>query len=301
MRHTIMLSILAFFVFGCAEQPATETVLPIIDMHVHPHRANPSAPTPCFVPCENPPAAAATDEELRLKTLEAMNEHNIVLAYLNGYREDVERWIRETPERFFTSISVGGSPPSPSVEELREAYADGLLQGIGEIGTQYAGISPDDPVLDPYFTLATELDLPVLIHTLGIGAHVPTFRSAAGRPLLLEEVLTRHPNLRLQVEDAGWPFGDEMIALMYMYPNVYADLSTISWIIPREEFHAYLEKLIRAGLGNRLMFGSDAVWWPEAIHRSVESIETASFLTDEQKRDIFYNNAVRFLRLDEAN
>jgi hypothetical protein len=28
-------------------------------------------------------------------------------------------------------------------------------------------------------------------------------------------------------------------------------------------------------------------------------IESAKFLTEEQKRDIFYNNAVRFLRLDE--
>lgn len=90
-----------------------------------------------------------------------------------------------------------------------------------------------------------------------------------------------------------------MIALMYMYPNVYADLSTISWIIPREEFHAYLQEMIQAGFASRLMFGTDAVYWPDAIHRSVESIETASFLTKEQKRDIFYNNAARFLRLSD--
>jgi predicted TIM-barrel fold metal-dependent hydrolase len=28
-------------------------------------------------------------------------------------------------------------------------------------------------------------------------------------------------------------------------------------------------------------------------------LESADFLTDEQKRDIFYNNAARFLRLAE--
>ena len=54
-----------------------------------------------------------------------------------------------------------------------------------------------------------------------------------------------------------------------------------------------------AGLGKRLMFGSDQMVWPEAIGLAIEGIESADFLTVEQKRDIFYNNAVLFLRLDE--
>jgi hypothetical protein len=45
------------------------------------------------------------------------------------------------------------------------------------------------------------------------------------------------------------------------------------------------------------MFGSDQMVWPEKISSAVEAIEEAPFLTDEQKRDIFYNNAKRFLRL----
>ena len=57
--------------------------------------------------------------------------------------------------------------------------------------------------------------------------------------------------------------------------------------------------LMRAGFGKRLMFGSDQMVWPEGIGMAIEGIESAGFLTPEQKRDIFYNNAVRFLRLDE--
>jgi uncharacterized protein len=37
--------------------------------------------------------------------------------------------------------------------------------------------------------------------------------------------------------------------------------------------------------------------WPGVIERAVAVIEDAPFLTAEQKRDIFYNNAARFLRL----
>jgi hypothetical protein len=47
------------------------------------------------------------------------------------------------------------------------------------------------------------------------------------------------------------------------------------------------------------MFGSDQMVWPELIERSIEIIERAPFLSEEQKRDIFYNNAARFLRLSE--
>jgi uncharacterized protein len=52
---------------------------------------------------------------------------------------------------------------------------------------------------------------------------------------------------------------------------------------------------VDAGLGKRLMFGSDQMRWPEAIGWAVAATEEAPFLTAEQKRDIFYNNAVRFL------
>lgn len=93
---------------------------------------------------------------------------------------------------------------------------------------QYVGIASDDPSLEPYLALAEEFDVPVHIHSLGIGAHDPGFRSAAGNPLRLEAVLTRHPRLRLFVENAGYPYLGEIIAMMYQYPQLYADLSTIT-------------------------------------------------------------------------
>jgi predicted TIM-barrel fold metal-dependent hydrolase len=175
---------------------------------------------------------------------------------------------------------------------------------IGEIGTQLEGVPPNDPKLEPYFALAEKHDLPVLIHCLGIGPPLPAFRSRCGNPLLLEDVLARHPNLRIWVENAGYPYLAEMTALMMMHPNVNADLSTISWLIPRVEFYDYLERLMRRAylgygepIAKRLMFGSDQMTWPETIEWAVDTIESASFLSENQKQDIFYNNAKRFLEL----
>ena len=50
-----------------------------------------------------------------------------------------------------------------------------------------------------------------------------------------------------------------------------------------------------AGFGKRILWGSDQMVWPRAIDVAIETIEKAPFLTGEEKRDIFYNNAVRFL------
>jgi predicted TIM-barrel fold metal-dependent hydrolase len=37
--------------------------------------------------------------------------------------------------------------------------------------------------------------------------------------------------------------------------------------------------------------------WPDSLPIAVAAIAEAEFLTADQKRDIFYNNAARFLRL----
>jgi hypothetical protein len=230
-------------------------------------------------------------------TLEAMDRYNIVLAFLSRQPlEEIYRWIEGAPGRFIASAQVV-EPDRLDPARLRREYESGRLRGMGEIGVVYRGISADDPRLAPYFALAEEFDVPVLIHLQGIGAPTPTFRISAGHPEQLEGVLRQRPRLRLYLENAGFPFLDETISLMYTFPNVYADLSTITWLIPREMFYRYFRALLDAGLGGRLMFGSDTGSRPQVIGPAIEAIQAAPFLTSEQRADIFYNNAARFLRL----
>ena len=129
----------------------------------------------------------------------------------------------------------------------------------------------------------------------------PKYRAALGNPLLLEDVLVRHPKMRVYVMHAGMPMVDEMIMVMNAHPQVFVDIAADNWGVPRKEFHFILKRLVDAGYGKRIMFGSDQMVWPR--HRSrvaIASITEADFLTAEQKRDILYNNAARFLRLTKA-
>lgn len=77
------------------------------------------------------------------------------------------------------------------------------------------------------------------------------------------------------------------------------DIGSFVYTEPRPAFYASLKSIVDGGYGDRIMFGSDQMIWPGAIGPSVESIEQAPFLTREQKRDIFYNNAARLLRLSK--
>lgn len=81
--------------------------------------------------------------------------------------------------------------------------------------------------------------------------------------------------------------------------NETNNLGGIQWFYSREYFYKQLKEFIDAGFGKRIMFGSDQQNWPGIIKPAIEIIEEAPFLTDEQKRDIFYNNAARFLRLSK--
>jgi uncharacterized protein len=113
-------------------------------------------------------------------------------------------------------------------------------------------------------------------------------------------VLRKHPKLRIYVMHYGSPLVDEMIAMMFTHANLYVDVSCNNWSFPRAQFHEALKRMVDAGLEKRIMFGSDQMYWPDAIAVAIKAIETAPFLSEAQKRDILYNNAARFLRLTDA-
>ncbi len=302
-------------------QDAQEQRPPTIDMHLHalPAKGWPGGPSficpgmefAAFDPktkwdpnrlwatCPNPLVAPATDEELLREILATMDRYNIVLAATSGSLEHVRRYRQAAPKRILpglnTAVADLGTPDS-----LRELIRKGEIAILGEIGPQIEGISPDDEILEPYFALAEEMDVPLAFHVLSAQNIylAPRNRAALNNPLLLEKMLSRHPKLRIYVMHAGWPMLNEMISILFLYPQVYVDVAGIDWLLPRKEFHRYLRGLVEAGFGEQVMFGSDASMWPKTLTIGIEAIESADFLTEDQKQDILCRNAARFLRLD---
>ena len=274
---------------------------PIIDVHMHAYARDERWTHKVPNPLTGEPMTATTELAHMQATLAEMRKHNIVKAVVSNDYQAVLRWKAASPDHVIPSYGFD-DPSSPDLNFLRKEHAAGRLMALGEIGAQYQGIAPNDPKMEPVFALAERLDIPVGIH-IGLSKpgvaydDSPRYRMTLSNPLLLEEILIHHPKLRIYVMHAGWPMLDQMIGLMWAHPQVYVDTGVIDWALPRQEFHTYLRRLVEAGFGKRIMFGSDQMVWPETIGMAVQGIESAAFLTEEQKRDIFYNNAVRFFRL----
>ena len=272
---------------------------PIIDVHIHAHQLWTSPDTAWYPKQLRRPSS---NEELMRQTLHQMDKYNIVKAVASGEPETIQGWVNAAPNRFLPGYEPWPTLKPADVKNLRQLIQSGEVKVFAEIISQYAGISPSDSIMEPLYQLAEELDIPVGIH-IGIappGAAVTgQYRSKLSSPLLLEEALIRHPKLRCYVMHAGWPMLDDMVAMLYAFPNLYVDIAVINWYIPKAEFYTYLKRLIEAGFSKRIMYGSDQMQWPQSIGPSIEAIESAPFLTKEQKRDIFYNNAATFFKLSD--
>lgn len=307
-----------------------QSKLPIIDMHLHALSADAQGPPPVAMctpihpmpvwdpekpysdvligmlkepPCEDPVWSPLTDEALMDETLNILNEWNIY-GVLSGSADRVAKWKSVNPERIYPGIAMSVGSEAPSPDSLRSMNKRGDLVVIGEVITQYDGVYPDDPELAPYFELAEELDIPVGIH---VGPGPPgviyfgskNYRAKMHSPLTLEETLVKHPKLRLYIMHGGYPMLDDLLALLYAHPQVYIEVGVVVYSQSRDSFYRWLEAIVDAGFGNRVMFGSDQMVWPGVIERAIEVIEEAPFLSETEKRDIFYNNAARFLRLSK--
>ncbi len=282
---------------------------PIIDVHMHAYPAGDAIPATALNKATRKPPGVKDGEAHLQACLAEMKRLNIVKGIVSGGTGDrlaaAMHWQKTAPDRFIAGAGVRGSAdiPLPELEVLRKAFAEGRLRVLGEVTAQYAGLSLSDPKFTPYLALAEEFDIPVAVHTGPGGAGISYdeccrgFRASLGNPATMEEALNRHPKLRVNIMHGGWPYVEDLLAVLSTYPQVYTDIGFLTWGQPRAEFHSYLGTLVRTGFGQRVMFGSDQMFWPESIGLAVEGVESATFLTPAQKRDIFYNNAVRFFRL----
>jgi predicted TIM-barrel fold metal-dependent hydrolase len=290
------------------QSPAIIYRRPIIDVHLHTDPPISAMGVPNPVTGSKP---AATPTELRDSVIEQCKRYNIVRGVLNGYPGTLKSWVDKDPKRFISAPMILEQDKHPVIDvaTLRQELREGRAGALGEIISQYVGLEPNDPALEPYWALAEELGVPTMIHT---GTSFPgtpyfgypAFRLRLGNPLLLEDVLVKHPKLRLWIAHGGEPWTEETFALMAEYPQIYMDVSTINWIggpAGRPAFHAFLKQAIDRGLETRIMFGSDQMGWPDAIGLAIAGVDSAPFLTSDQKHDIFYGNATTFFLLRDQD
>ncbi len=272
---------------------------PIIDMHMHGPLAEGWGPP---------------IEEWLVK-IEQLNVRKVALT---AYPEQLADWVPKASDKLIPSLMFPclvqaldecfpANADWPDVDWVREELEASRIQMFGEVITELYGVFPSDNKLEPYFALAEEFDIPFGLHmgpgpgwavkTASVYEQFPDFQISAGNPLQLEPVLRRHPKLRLFIMHAGWPMADELLTILWHNPNVYVELGHLQIHISRAEYYQYLKRLVDAGFGDRVMYGSDVGL--DDFGEGIRAILDADFLNEAQIRDILYNNAAQFLRLSD--
>ena len=315
--------------FLAAAPLAAQSIPPVIDVHMHAFSYTEQGPpplamcTPMTMPvwdqrkpygeifmammkqpgCDDPVWSPMSDEENLARNLAVMEKYN-VFGLLAGTDTYIDAWVAAAPERFSPGLTFTGKADSPTPEQLVALHKAGKLDVLTEMTTQYFGIEPTDPVLEPYWAALAANDVPAGIH-VGTGPPgviylgSPNYRARMHSALTMEEVLVANPELRVYLMHAGFPMLEDLLVLMYAHPQVYVGVGVIAHTQPRPMFYRYLQGIFDAGFGKRVMFGSDQMVWPEVTARGIEVINDAPFLSNTQKRDVLFWNAARFLRLSD--
>ncbi len=297
MRQKYLFSAIAIlFVLDCIGQ---DGIKPIIDMHLHDYTEQSYYTGPVTSGIHSP----KTYEEFRKETFAMLKKYNVVKAVVSTIRGD--------NKLDDAGILIPGyqtnEPPSDTLEFIK-LIESGKMKVFGEVGAVYAGYTLSDPEFEPFLAICERYDIPVAVHTGGGPPNNtyrgnPNFRLRLGNPLTVEDVIAKHPKLRIYLMHAGEVFYEQAIRLMLQYTHVYADLGVVLWVADYTIDYGmeFLKKAKKYDLIDRVMFGSDQMVWPGAIEKSIVQLDSYDFLTEEDKRKIFYENAVRFLRLKEED
>lgn len=171
--------------------------------------------------------------------------------------DEIARLAREHSSLFVGVASVDPHKGPKAVDELDRAVRKLELKAL-KLHPQLQAFHPSDPKLEPLWEKVQEFRLPVIVHTgtSGLGAGAPGgdgIQLDFARPIHLDAVAARHPQIPFICAHAGWPWHEELIAMSLHKANVYIDLS--GWLAK------YLpESVLRyanSRLQDKVLFGSD--------------------------------------------
>jgi len=179
-----------------------------------------------------------------------------------GGNPAVLEFKRAFPERIYAFAYINVDEDDP--KDIQK-YQDQGFCGLKVIQSKQ---SYDHPDYNKYYQTASEAGLPVLFHTGFLGLRPGRYvRCNDYRPISLDTIARRFPDLRMLCAHMGNPWWDEGFLVMWKHKNIFCDMSGLSacrrdldlWVRlykPNGELHEALEKVVFAS--DQFMFGSSA-------------------------------------------
>jgi predicted TIM-barrel fold metal-dependent hydrolase len=183
--------------------------------------------------------------------------------------------VRAHPDRFYGFACVNPWYGERGVRELRRAVEDGLV-GL-KLHPSMQGYWAHDPLVYPLVEAATDLGLPIYIHS-----GTPVF----SLPLQIIELAEQYPaSTFIMGHMGGADFYVDVPSSAHRATNVYYETSLTCHI-------GYVDEIVVQAGHARVLFGSDSPTSQQAAE--LLKIRLA-ILTDEQRQDVLGTNVLRLL------
>jgi len=136
--------------------------------------------------------------------------------------DELSGLMRAYPDRFIGLARISGLIGMKGVRELERRVREEKFQALG-VSALVDGIPASDRRYYPLYAKAAELEIPVRIYS---SMNYATDRPYdLGHPRHLDQVAIDFPELTLIGGLGGWPWVNEMVALVRRHPKLHLDTS----------------------------------------------------------------------------
>ena len=255
----------------------------IIDSHAHlfrrAHWDEASART-WLAPFGLDPDVMDVDTDELMESMAAADVDQVVFLAFNAARHlsihAPNDYVAAERDRFSgRAISFASVDPieSTAVAELIDAVENMGHRGL-KLAPTYQSFHPQDPRAYRVYAACEERGIPILFHQ---GWTPNRLARMAYQPVVqLDDICKAFPELRIIVAHVGMPATTDTLHMMFMYPNVYADVAGRNFPQygggPRTLFEDVSDAMA-LGISHKLFWGTDAPWGdPASSIASLRSI-----------------------------
>lgn len=142
---------------------------------------------------------------------------------IDGDDEVTAAAVAKYPDKFTGFAALDPRRPD-AMDLLEHAIHDLKLKGV-KFGPIYNGVSLLDPRMEPFYRFLVRHNLPLTMH-MGT-TYARNAPADLGRPIHVEEIALRHPELKMVMAHMAHPWFEECIVIARKQPNVYCEVSAL--------------------------------------------------------------------------
>lgn len=231
------------------------------------------------------------EESISKAILHAEYEEGNYADYLN---QEIVNAVREYPELFIGvgTITMDRIDIHHNLEQI-EYILENNLKGIN-IQPSFFEISMNSNVLYPTYALAEKYNLILAVHT-GINyssKHLLKYEQI----MYLDQIARDFPELKIIANHSGWPWVNELVALMQRHKNIYIDFGGISpkYIGMQGSGWEMMYHFMNNILQDKILFSTD---WPAYSHKKAVEEWRNINLKESVLKKLFYKNVKKLYQI----